>query len=509
MQNEKLRYQPEFQNEFSKRKQYSSQIKNLKNDEEKNMKTKILYYNWCPLTEVEGGGISVYQKNLLKYISQYEGSIEPYFLCSGFYYDGGPVSVVRQENEQLGAKVFSIVNSPVYAPMRAPEENFTAIIEDKTVTTIFRELLLNYGPFQAVHFQTLEGLPLDILNLKKDFPETKFLYSVHNYTAICPNVMLWTENNSNCACTSEKKDCGKCMQRYNRPSVWFLKKSRQLLEKDRSKLYYYTRGVKFVSRKFFPIRKNRTQEIYQRYIGKSIDEINKNMDYILAVSNRVKEIVVNRGIEQDKVQVSYIGTQFAEKAKKTGNADPFSDRFSIIYMGYMRKEKGFYFFLDALEQLDEKIANNIDVTFATKITDQKAKNRLNKLNSRYAGITIYNGYRHEDIDEILNHKHLGIVPVLWEDNLPQVAVEMIAMGVPVLSSSFGGASELNSNKAFTYNGGDIEDFKEKLIYIYQNRYLLKEYWSAAAQLTTMKMHFDQLKQFYGVEDEGNNKKSIS
>ena len=56
--------------------------------------------------------------------------------------------------------------------------------------------------------------------------------------------------------------------------------------------------------------------------------------------------------------------------------------------------------------------------------------------------------------------NLGIVPPLWEDNLPQVAIEMISNGIPVLTSMNGGAKELNSHVMFRFH--TEKDLLEKI-----------------------------------------------
>ena len=91
---------------------------------------------------------------------------------------------------------------------------------------------------------------------------------------------------------------------------------------------------------------------------------------------------------------------------------------------------------------------------------------------------------------------LGIVPVLWEDNLPQVAIEMAAYGVPVLSSDLGGASELTCNKEFVFKAGDISECKAKIVQFVNCPEKLKEYYDDFPGLTTMKQHIDELWKYY-------------
>ena len=459
---------------------------------------KVLFYNWCPLEETEGGGIAVYQRNLLDYIAAHDVGIEPFFLCSGFYYDGGRKAYIREEAPNRGARVFSVVNSPVYAPMRAPDVNFKTMVEDETLTPVIDAFLKTQGPFAAIHFQTLEGLPLKVLSLREKYPDTKFIYSVHNYTAICPNVMLWTEDNENCQARACQDRCDVCMARYNRPGIRFLKTFRRLLEGKHDRLYYYTRGVKFVTRGYFPKKRERMPDIYRKYVAGSVRAINDSMDSVLAVSERVRDIMALRGIDERLLRVSYIGTKFAERARAEGLTDADATPFGIVYMGYMRREKGFYFLLEALEKLDAAIAADMSVTFASKVTDRSAAKRIENLKQKFSRVRLYDGYKHDQIPEILEGAHLGVVPVLWEDNLPQVAIEMISCGVPVLSSSFGGASELNASGAFRFDGGDMDDFTEKLVRIYRDRNLLRDYWQQRRRLTTMDDHVRALAAEYGV-----------
>ena len=90
--------------------------------------------------------------------------------------------------------------------------------------------------------------------------------------------------------------------------------------------------------------------------------------------------------------------------------------------------------------------------------------------------------------------NLGIVPPLWEDNLPQVAIEMISNGIPVLTSMNGGAKELNSHVMFRFH--TEKDLLEKIKKINSNRYLLTEYWDYAYKLTSMDVHIKNLIKIY-------------
>ena len=237
-------------------------------------------------------------------------------------------------------------------------------------------------------------------------------------------------------------------------------------------------------------------EQYVRYREQNIELLNKYADSILAVSERVRKIMIQHGTNPNKVVTSYIGTKFAEKELKYSiaqNRIPFT----IAYLGYERIDKGYYFFIDALSKINKEIASKINIVLAvSKIHKNSYEGKLDHFND----VIVYNGYTHSTLPDILKNVNLGVVPVLWEDNLPQVAIEMVALGVPILCSDFGGASELCNSDLFKFSGGNEEDFQNKLLNIVNNSELLKDYWNNHPDLTTMEKHIESLLKIYSGED---------
>jgi glycosyltransferase involved in cell wall biosynthesis len=234
---------------------------------------------------------------------------------------------------------------------------------------------------------------------------------------------------------------------------------------------------------------------FEQYRGQNVEYINKYADCVLAVSDRVKQIVVRNGIAEALVRTSYIGTKFAENAQGKATTSPNKQPFTIAYLGYARIDKGFYFMIDALAQIDSDVAGKIKVKLAAGGCDPNIKSSLRN----FLDVEIMPSYSHAQLPEILSGVHLGVVPVLWEDNLPQVAVEMVACGVPILCSSFGGASELCSSDIFKFEGGDENDFIDKLTRFVKEPELLEEYWKYHKKLTTMKGHLEELISIYTEE----------
>ena len=111
------------------------------------------------------------------------------------------------------------------------------------------------------------------------------------------------------------------------------------------------------------------------------------------------------------------------------------------------------------------------------------------------------GYTNKQLSSILENVQLGIVPSLWEDNLPQVAIEMKANGVAVLTSDLGGAKELTTSEKFVFEAGNQADFLEKLLEFVKCPETITEYWNNCPKLLTMQEHIDELLESYGMKNK--------
>ena len=458
---------------------------------------KLLFYNWASVDGKLGGGVAVYQKNLFKYLLE-NNQHELYFISSGFFYTSNSedTHIVEVPNT-LSSKIktFDIINSPVIAPAQQSIKNIRYYLEDMKLYEVLKNFIYEHGEFDVIHFNNMEGLSINVLKLKEIFPKTKFIFSVHNYFLICSKVSLWQTpkigENHNCNKKSYD-ECANCYKKLNYNSELFYRGLPTIIQKIRGLkrlLYMYADS--------FP--DNDDLDLYKQFNDKNILYSNKYFDAILAVSNRVKEIMVAHGFDENKVHLSYIGTDVAELQTNTNCADINENPFKIIYMSYMNEEKGFFFLLKALQEMSEPLAKNIIVTVVAThgIKEIFTIRQLKKLKSKFKDIIIKNGYKREEQKKILTGQHLGLVPVVWEDNLPQTAIEQIAYGVPILCSNLGGASELaNHNPDFTFEAGNVSEFLQKLEHIYKNRNLLSTYWNNVQKLTSMKEHVKLLEKIY-------------
>lgn len=465
---------------------------------------KVLIYNWLPFDNPWGwgGGVTVYCKNIISEILKSNPNINIYFLSSGFAYNSNTTEIFyRKINNTFGDKVkqYEIVNSPVPAEQRNLYVNPLVALENKRLKKVFKQFMEDYGPFDAVHFNNIEGLSFDVLDLKEDFPDTKFIYSLHNYVPLCVNGSYYMRH-KHCNCNPKHTgvDCFKCTRADIRSNLAVETYKRGLFGLDPKDCISQNRWIKSFG--FERLDEDVSTDKILDFAKTATQKINKNCDDILAVSKRVYEIAAENGFDEDKMSVSYIGTLVASKQVGHATAE-VSDGLKIVFLGsdINFEEKGYAFLLDTLSKMDIKYASKIDLLLTVR---QAEHAEIYTMLKNFRSLNVVQGYTHDDLEWIFKGAHLSIVPVLWEDNLPQIAIESVAFGVPVLTSTAGGAKELCDSELFRFECADSDDMLKKIMHFVDYPEDLKEYWKHHHGLVTMKQHWEELSKVYGISRKG-------
>ena len=476
---------------------------------------KILFYNWVPFDDItrRGGGVTVYLNDFIQKIS-----LDPLYQCtflsSGLEYDFRKKLRIEATDNCLSdrVKTFQIVNSPVHAPAYVQFSNLDTYLNDTTLLDLLETFWTEQGGFDVVHFHNLEGLSLSVLKLKELHPEAKFYFSLHNYFLFSPQVNLWTDSEKNCYCDPQFPCCSQCLTTPDSKIESLAASTKTLLNRfgnvQDTWLYKGLKRVAFWIR-YFSARKiaakqsicstaNDPNSVYAKYRTQNVAAANQCFDGIFAVSRQVAAIAQFYGIHKDKLIVDYIGTEAASKQhppkKITG------EFLSVGFLGYARADKGFDAFIAALESLPQQATLRMDILLAAKCNTRelfdKYQSQLESMMGRFHSFRFMNGYSKSEQTQLLEQIDLGVVPVLWEDNLPQVAIEYIASGIPIVVSDRGGAKELCTNADFIYESNDIHALSKKLEEFAQHPERLNSFWNDMPKLTTMEAHIQNMKRYY-------------
>lgn len=492
---------------------------------------KVLYYNWVDFLDREnrGGGVSVYQRNLLAALHE-NGGHEAHFLSSGIAHEFRRRPPRWRElpatTDDAPARRFEIVNAGLMAPSHA-DYGSNAQLEDAGTEAAFMDFVARNGPYDAIHFNNLEGLPANVLRVKQRWPATRVVLSLHNYYPFCPQVNLWRNEADNCSDYADGQRCETCLPvradprsvrlahavswRLNqlgmgpgtavfdkgfRPMLgiaWRSYRKLKLLRRPPPAPAALSAAVPV------PAPAAPTGSAFAARRAAMVGLINAHVDAVLCVSDRVRQIAAHHGLTPEKLHTSYIGTLEAGKWQTTQPKPRMlrdDGTLRLAYLGYMRRDKGFFFLLDALEALPDTLAASLRLTVAARRGEAAVMARLQAIAPRLAELRLVDGYSHDGLDDLLADVDLGVVPVMWEDNLPQVAIEMHARHIPLMTSDRGGAQELGRCPALTFRAGDTADFARVLENVLAERITPARYWQNAMPPVTMQAHMAQILPLY-------------
>ncbi|MDQ2801335.1 MAG: glycosyltransferase [Pseudomonadota bacterium] len=472
---------------------------------------KILLYNYAQPDEGGGGGVSVYQQNLASTLAALGHTVV--MLSSGLRYTLPRSRAFLRHRDDAYARA-DIVNSPVVAPARDTFYQLGPYNHSDGLDHIPGLLRDRFGDIDVFHFQNLEGLTRRFFpQLRTTFPTARLLYSVHNYNLVCPQVHLWHQDRELCVDYRDGQDCTNCLVGHTRqphhPQVRPVEAFLGRLGLPRTSIP--VRATRHVVRSTMQARHAIAERgrqwtgqptppaadaaVYREFRHGNVALCDAVFDQLLAVSQRTRDVIVARGVDPSRVSVSYIGTAHKQAFLKSVPILS-AETLHLGYLGYARRDKGFFFLLDALETLPDDIARRVELTIAAATHNREAQRRIEALRDRFKAVFHHDGFTHATLDRVIAPVNLGIVPVLWEDNLPQVAIELVSRGIPILTSDRGGASEIADNAAFTFPAGNVASLHERLQEIVDGRLSLGAFWTRPPRIYSMEEHVADLMRFY-------------
>ncbi|MEP6019649.1 MAG: glycosyltransferase [Paracoccaceae bacterium] len=471
---------------------------------------RILYYNWIDYLDDErrGGGVSLYQRNLMKSLGD-----EAVFLSSGISFDllrkrprWQPVGHGPKEDRE---RRYEIVNSGVMSPAHHSFGANSQLSHTPTAD-VFADFLAETGPYDVIHFQNLEGLPAEALRAARDCG-AQVVFSLHNYYPLCPQVNLWRQESATCVDYENGQACIDCVAtkyptrhlKLANGLAWHLKSAGLRPDHKPFKIIFNNAmrvGRRLPRRRHNPKNVRHTKVLDGSRFAKRrtvfVDIINETCGAVLCVSEAVRQLAQSYGIRGEILQTDYIGTRQSERYHRAQPRGRTSGQLTLAFLGYMRRDKGFFFLLSALEALPDNVLAQLNLVLAASRGDEDTMLRIENLGQRLCRLRYFDGYTHDDLDEILEQVDVGVVPVLWHDNLPQVAIEIHARKIPLLTSDMGGAQELGNCPEMIFKAGDTNALHAKIEALLNDNIDMDAYWQNARAPINVDTHIDNLKAIY-------------
>lgn len=199
---------------------------------------------------------------------------------------------------------------------------------------------------------------------------------------------------------------------------------------------------------------------------------------------------------QIKIHVARIGAGALPISSRRAWSASLDAGLHIAFIGYMSREKGLDFLVTALEHATEDFLSHLSLTVLAENTELGMIDRLLKLRTHCRSVVYHDGYERDHLHSLLKEVDLGVVPNLWEDPLPQIATEMITLGIPIVTSDRGGAQEIVGNSNFVFSADSHGSLLSLLEAVVAGSLPLEEFWSPPPALKSMEEHVEELLCFY-------------
>ena len=341
-------------------------------------------------------------------------------------------------------------------------ENPELEINDTAIEQLFQNILLEETP-DIVHFHNLVGLSMSLVKAAKNYGAAT-IFSIHNYWMLCTRDDLFASNEEPCPGPKDGARCASC------------------------------------------VNKNEKVEEFINRISYSRNILNHHTDLILAVSNRVKQILVNNEINSKKIVVNHIGSKVAESnwnLFKSNDIDEKNIKPKIVFgfLGTLIVRKGVHVLIEAIKHLSE-YENRFRVDIHGYCPPGSYERRLNLLidSNEFlkSHISLKGGYRQKDIPEISDQIDIAVVSSIWEDNAPQTVMEMLSADKPVISANIGGIPDFvkDNINGLLYVADSALDLSSKMKMIIENPDLIRELEKGIRPPITMSEHVERLKTYY-------------
>ncbi len=356
-------------------------------------KTFLMTSSYYPPHHI--GGDATHVKYLSEELVKLGHEVHVMFSLDAYRYKKPDFKGSLKETEEVNG----VFLHPLQSPLGKADLYLTYLLgRSAYVKKNFERLLGEFKP-DVVHHHNIFFLGYDILKKQGSYTN---LYTAHDYWLICQRFDLMRYGQSECT----QKDCLSCT---------------------------------FMSK--------RLPQTWRR--SKGFREAVEDIDTIIAPSNFMeKKLSEGLPVKADIVHIPNFVPSLPRDIKASGYSNYF------LYVGVLEKHKGICnllkIFREHGRQIDAKLIIAGKGSLKEKIVDYITRNKLEDK------VVVLGWVSDEMLWSLYNDALALVVPSIWPENNPIVALEALSVGTPVTGTDAGGIGEIiekiDKNLIFKENG---------------------------------------------------------
>ncbi|MBM4147088.1 MAG: glycosyltransferase family 4 protein, partial [Nitrospira sp.] len=187
--------------------------------------------------------------------------------------------------------------------------------------------------------------------------------------------------------------------------------------------------------------------------------------------------------------------------KNTIDHIPYNGKLVLAYLSNIVPFKGADVILKELRFVNRR--QDLKILFYGKVLDDIYQKEIQTLAKAYtdADISFMGPYSGKDqLAKILANVHFVVFPSVWEENHPLVIGEALQYGIPVISTSLGGAPETiqDGKNGFVFDPYKDGEFAEIINTLQENPELIQQATKGAGEtrLELIDEHIDKIESLY-------------
>jgi glycosyltransferase involved in cell wall biosynthesis len=179
---------------------------------------------------------------------------------------------------------------------------------------------------------------------------------------------------------------------------------------------------------------------------------------------------------------------------------PITNKFNILFTGRLSKEKGVDILIKGFVKAS-KLLPDLNLTIiGNGPEEQNLKTFVSEQNLE-KHIKFLGKVKHEDLYKYYKNAAAIIIPSIWIENCPMVALEAIGSNKPLIASNAGGLKDLikNNETGYLFNRADYHDLSIKIIKLFSSPEIISKFASNQEKLIeryTAKRHVKDILRVY-------------